>query len=116
MNPMPPHIPKILSAYDTLMEEVSLLLKDELPPVLPPAYALIIAAIGEEALTPKDIRRKKFYVGTNCSYALRLLELREYLTVKSDRADRRQKTVRLTEKGLGLAKKIRLSLTKVMAA
>jgi DNA-binding MarR family transcriptional regulator len=112
MNPMPPHIPKILSAYDTLMEDVRLLLKDDLPP----AYALIIAAIGEEALTPKDIRRKKFYVGTNCSYALRLLELREYLTVKSDRADRRQKTVRLTEKGLGLAKKIRLSLTKVMAA
>jgi DNA-binding MarR family transcriptional regulator len=107
MTPMPDHIAPILSAYERLMEEVRLVTRNEIGT----SEALLLAAIGEEKLSPGELRGT-YYFGTNATYTLKRLQEDGYLIIDGDKRDRRGKLISLTPKGLELSDRLRKSLAR----
>lgn len=69
--------------------------------------ALLLANIGEEELTVRDLVERGYYQGSNVSYNVRKLQEMGYLLHERALHDKRSVSVRLTEKALGVLKKIR---------
>lgn len=69
--------------------------------------ALLLANIGEEEMTIRDLVERGYYQGSNVSYNVRKLQEMGYLQHERALHDKRSVSVRLTEKALGVLAKIR---------
>lgn len=69
--------------------------------------ALLLANIGEEEMTIRDLVERGYYQGSNVSYNVRKLQEMGYLVHERALHDKRSVSVRLTEKALGVLAKIR---------
>lgn len=107
ITPMPDHIAPILSAYERLMEEVRLVTRNEIGT----SEALLLAAIGDEKLSPGELRGT-YYFGTNPSYSLKGLLNAGLIAYADCRHDRRRKLIYATTKGLELSERLRKSLAR----
>lgn len=87
----------IQTAYFDLMRAVS-----DIAPELSPDLALMLAFIGDETLTPTEIKRRKYFHGRNPTYGLAFLEKAGFIT-RSSAPDRRKRPVTLTRKGMAIA-------------
>jgi DNA-binding MarR family transcriptional regulator len=87
----------IKTAYLDLMSFV-----EKIAPAMSPELALMLAFIGDETLTPTEIKRRKYYTGTNPTYNLYRLEKAGFIT-RSSTPDRRKRPVTLTRKGMAIA-------------
>ena len=69
--------------------------------------ALLLANIGEEEMTIRDLVERGYYQGSNVSYNVRKLQEMGYLLHERALHDKRSVSVRLTQKALGVLEKIR---------
>jgi DNA-binding MarR family transcriptional regulator len=69
--------------------------------------ALLLANIGEEEMTVRDLVERGYYQGSNVSYNVRKLQEMGYLLHERALHDKRSVSVRLTEKALSVLGKIR---------
>jgi DNA-binding MarR family transcriptional regulator len=69
--------------------------------------ALLLANIGEEELSIRDLVERGYYQGSNISYNVRKLQEMGYLSQQRALHDKRSVSVRLTQKARGVLEKIR---------
>lgn len=67
---------------------------------------LILHNIGEEELTISELTHRGYYLGSNVSYNVKKLVENGYLVQQQSKHDKRSSKVRLSEKGLGLCRKV----------
>lgn len=109
MTTMPTEVLDLHRKYEALHNKVNDALA-EFDHRLQPDYAIAMAFIGEQKLVLADVRRRKYYIGTNSSYMLRILQKAGYVEKSPSLTDERSKLVSLTEKGLGIAGIVREAL------
>ena len=68
--------------------------------------ALILYNIGDDELTVGELTQRGCYMGTNVTYNLKKLIEADYIVQKRSPRDRRSVRVRLSERGLALAKRL----------
>lgn len=68
--------------------------------------SLILYNIGEDELTVGELTARGYYLGSNVSYNVKKMVENGYLVQERSPHDRRSVRVRLSEKGLGLRRKI----------
>ncbi len=68
--------------------------------------ALLLANIGEEEITIRDLVERGYYQGSNVSYNIKKLTEMGYLEQERSAHDRRSVTIRLTEKAMDVVRKI----------
>lgn len=107
MTPMPPHVFTVQSQYHGIMEKVKLATRKHR---LTPEAGLMVAFLGNDALSMTEIIKKRYYIGYNPTYNIRILEQDGFIERKTARYDARMKTIRLTPKGKELADQIRRAL------
>ena len=107
MAPMPDHVQKVLLDYADLIQMVQC----TVPRSITPHMALILAFVGNELISPSELLRRGYYIGTNCSYALKTLERLGLITDRPAK-DKRSRLIELTSEGLEIAVKTRKVLTK----
>jgi MarR family transcriptional regulator, exopolysaccharide II synthesis transcriptional activator len=71
--------------------------------------ALLLANIGEEEISVKELVSRGYYQGSNASYNLKKLVEMDYLIQKQSERDRRASIIRLSDKGLELVKGLEAS-------
>lgn len=108
LPPMPSRVTEIQKQHSDLMEEVSAIVEGYYS--VNAQQALTLAHIGDDEPAAKDITRRGYYVGTNASYTLSILEERGFLNRTEDKGDRRKVIVRLTPRGLQVASLVRRML------
>jgi DNA-binding MarR family transcriptional regulator len=69
--------------------------------------ALLLANIGEEELTVRDLVERGYYQGSNVSYNVRKLQEMGYLLHERALHDKRSVSVRLTQKAISVLERIR---------
>ncbi len=107
MTPMPDYVQKILLEYADLIQMVQC----AVPRSITPHMALILAFVGNELISPSELLRRGYYIGTNCSYALKTLERLGLITDRPAK-DKRSRLIELTSEGLEIAVKTRKVLAK----
>jgi DNA-binding MarR family transcriptional regulator len=107
MAPMPDHVQKILLEYADLIQVVQC----AVPRSITPHMALILAFVGTELISPSELLRRGYYIGTNCTYALKTLERLGLITDRPAK-DKRCKLIELTSEGLEIAIQTRKVLEK----
>jgi DNA-binding MarR family transcriptional regulator len=78
--------------------------------------ALLLANIGEEEMTVRDLVERGYYQGSNVSYNVRKLQEMGYLLHERALHDKRSVSVRLTQKALSVLEKIRDLDTRLAVA
>ncbi|OHC73766.1 MAG: MarR family transcriptional regulator [Rhodospirillales bacterium RIFCSPLOWO2_12_FULL_58_28] len=69
--------------------------------------ALLLANIKDEQIAIRDLVERGYYQGSNVSYNIKKLTDMGYLTQERSAHDKRSVSIRLTEKALGVVKKVR---------
>ncbi len=69
--------------------------------------ALLLTNIGEEEIVIRDLVERGYYLGSNVSYNIKKLTDLGYLDQERSAHDRRSVTLRLTEKALGVVRRMR---------
>lgn len=69
--------------------------------------ALLLANIGQEEMTIRDLVERGYYQGSNVSYNIKKLQDLGYLEHERSQHDKRSVTVRLTKKALDVLEKLR---------
>ena len=85
---------------------------------LSPRMALIIAFLGDQIMSPADIQRYGYFIGTSLTYNLDQLE-KDHLIERINglvSSDRRRRPVKLTLAGRRMAASIRIILAKTAQA
>lgn len=95
----------IQSAYASLLEEVSEALTGNQSII--PQWGIVLLCIGEREMTPSQLRKSSYYVGTNIAYFTRQMKSAGLITEAHWHGDRKVRPICLTEKGLAIAEKIR---------
>jgi DNA-binding MarR family transcriptional regulator len=109
MPAMPTHYRATQIAYAQIIAQVQELI---IGTRLTPQMALALAFIGDQIITPIDIKRYGYFIGTNMSYGLNQLES-DGLIERVDQcvsADRRRRPVKLTAAGRRIAIALRSNL------
>lgn len=65
--------------------------------------AVLLHSVGEEELTPSELKSRGYYLGSNVSYNLKKLGELGYLKQRRSRTDRRTVRIMLTERGAEVA-------------
>jgi DNA-binding MarR family transcriptional regulator len=107
--PMPTRFRTVQLAYAEMISAVQEIIAGT---KLTPQMALMLAFIGDQIMTPADIRRYGYFIGTSLTYSLHQLE-RDSLIERIDQcvsADRRRRPVKLTEAGRRIAAALRTNL------
>jgi DNA-binding MarR family transcriptional regulator len=85
---------------------------------LTPPMGLILAFLGDQTMSPADIRRYGYFIGTSLTYSLDRLEEDDRIERLDGlvSSDRRRRPVKLTRRGLHMAASIRINLAKTVPA
>lgn len=110
MIPINPHIIKIQSAYKKMLGATSYSGSSR---QLPAQVMVLIACLGDQKLTPTNMARRGYWIGTNLSYTLSELEKRGLIVREQNTADRRNVNISLSEAGLELCASIRIALNSI---
>lgn len=81
-------------------------------PEIAPDLALMIALIRDQILTPTEIKRRKYYNGTNPTYAFQTLEKEGFIERSRVANDRRKNLVMLTRKGREIAHRVAMAFSE----
>ncbi|GAB5375239.1 MAG: MarR family winged helix-turn-helix transcriptional regulator [Acuticoccus sp.] len=65
--------------------------------------AVLLHNLGNETLTPSELKSRGYYMGSNVSYNLKKLGELGYLTQERSSSDRRTVRIAVTEKGAEIA-------------
>lgn len=108
LPPLPVSVLAIQKAYAKMLSEIHSACWNL---DIAPSMGMVVACLGDDTLTPAEIQRRGYFIGTNLTATLDKLE-REYLIerVKKER-DRRLNMVRLTLRGRTVAITIRLRMS-----
>ncbi|MFQ5785514.1 MAG: MarR family winged helix-turn-helix transcriptional regulator [Alphaproteobacteria bacterium] len=68
--------------------------------------SLILANIGDEEITVRDLVKRGYYLGSNASYNIKKLVESGYLEQERSPHDRRSVRIKLSQKGLDLCAKV----------
>ena len=88
---------------DVLRAELDLLGVDDVNA----PQSLLLANIGDDAVTVRDLIKRGYYLGSNASYNIKKLVEGGYLEHGRSPRDRRSVRIRLSPKGLDLCKRVR---------
>ncbi|MEM8551678.1 MAG: winged helix DNA-binding protein [Pseudomonadota bacterium] len=80
---------------DVVKDELDRLGEDEVNNV----QAVLLHNLGQEVLTPSELKSRGYYMGSNVSYNLKKLGELGYLTQQRSNRDRRTVRITVTEKG-----------------
>jgi len=111
MPAMPAHFRATQIAYAAMIAKVQKLIAGTR---LTPQMALMLAFIGDQVISPADIQRYGYFIGTNVGYNLKELE-RDSMIERVPglvSADRRRRPVKLTPAGRRIAAALRFALAK----
>lgn len=97
----------IQAAYTDLMNFIW-----SVAPEIAPDLALMMALIGDQTLTPTEIKRRKYFNGTNPTYSLHYLEKEGFIQRSRIGEDRRKNTVTLTRKGREIAHRVAMAFSE----
>ena len=84
---------------DVVKDELDRLGRDEVNNV----QAVLLHNVGEEELTPSELKSRGYYLGSNVSYNLKKLNELGYLQQRRSTRDRRTVRITVTEKGAEIA-------------
>lgn len=84
---------------DVVKDELDRLGRDEVNNV----QAVLLHNVGEEELTPSELKSRGYYLGSNVSYNLKKLNELGYLAQRRSTRDRRTVRITVTEKGAEIA-------------
>ncbi len=84
---------------DVVKDELDRLGRDEVNNV----QAVLLHNLGEEELTPSELKTRGYYLGSNVSYNLKKLNELGYLQQRRSNRDRRTVRITVTEKGTEIA-------------
>jgi DNA-binding MarR family transcriptional regulator len=82
---------------------------------LTPQMALILAFVGDQIMSPADIRRYGYFIGTSLTYSLEQLTA-DHLIERVEGQSRRHRPVKLTPVGRRIAASIRIKLARTASA
>ncbi|UOM33786.1 MarR family winged helix-turn-helix transcriptional regulator [Acuticoccus sp. I52.16.1] len=84
---------------DVVKDELDRVGRDEVNNV----QAVLLHNLGEEELTPSELKTRGYYLGSNVSYNLKKLNELGYLQQRKSNRDRRTVRISVTEKGSEVA-------------
>jgi len=84
---------------DVVKDELDRLGRDEVNNV----QAVLLHNLGDEELTPSELKARGYYLGSNVSYNLKKLNELGYLVQRRSTRDRRTVRISVTEKGAEVA-------------
>jgi DNA-binding MarR family transcriptional regulator len=115
MPPMPTRFRQVQLAYANMISAVQDVVCGTR---LAPQAALILAFVGDQIMSPADIRRYGYFIGTSLTYSLDLLA-DDRLIERVDglvSSDRRRRPIKLTPVGRRIAASIRSHLARTAPA
>ncbi len=68
--------------------------------------AVLLHNVGEETLTPSELKNRGYYLGSNVSYNLKKLGELGYLSQARSNHDRRTVRIQVTEKGVDIVRMV----------
>jgi DNA-binding MarR family transcriptional regulator len=109
LPPMPTRVFAIQRMYFDLLKEVEHI---TFAYSINAQQALMLAHIGDEELSPREIIRKRYYTGSNATYNLNNLTEAGFVTRAAAKFDRRKVLISLTPKGREVAEQVREALAE----
>jgi DNA-binding MarR family transcriptional regulator len=97
---------EVQSAYADLDEKIQAALSLYDVPITS-AAAIVILCMGRQVLTSTEVKRRRYYVGTNFTYNLANLKRVRLIEQSDHHIDRRKQVLQLTPEGLELAGQLR---------
>ena len=117
-EPMPPMPTRLLATQLAYAQMILTVQNIVCGTNLSPQMALIIAFLGDQIMSPADIKRYGYFIGTSLTYNLDQLE-DDHLIERIDgqfSSDRRRRPVKLTPVGRRMAASMRIILAKAAQA
>jgi DNA-binding MarR family transcriptional regulator len=108
MPPMPTRFRTVQLAYADMISAVQDVICGT---GLTPQMALILAFVGDQIMSPVDIRRYGYFIGTSLTYSLEQLAA-DHLIERVEGETRRHRPIKLTPVGRRIAASIRVHLAK----
>ena len=106
MPPMPARFNQVQLAYARMISAVQdIICRTKLTPQM----ALILAFVGDQIMSPADIRRYGYFIGTSLTYSLEQLAA-DHLIERVEGKTRKHRPIKLTPVGRRVAASIRVHL------